>query len=87
MCVSLFTFVLYVKKVKKICESFRATLYPCPDTPTERREMSVGVMTRIEDLNTVLRQTQDHRHRVLAAAAKNIQNWFVPLSLSLSMAT
>lgn len=62
-------------KVKKICESFRATLYPCPDTPTERREMSVGVMTRIEDLNTVLRQTQDHRHRVLAAAAKNIQNW------------
>ncbi|XP_022669236.1 V-type proton ATPase 116 kDa subunit a-like isoform X2 [Varroa jacobsoni] len=64
-------------KVKKICESFRATLYPCPDTPIERREMSVGVMTRIEDLNTVLRQTQDHRHRVLAAAAKNIQNWVV----------
>ncbi|ETN78479.1 hypothetical protein NECAME_02916 [Necator americanus] len=52
-------------KVKKICEGFRATLYPCPDTPQERREMSIGVMTRIEDLKTVLGQTQDHRHRVL----------------------
>ncbi|PAV72990.1 hypothetical protein WR25_23968 [Diploscapter pachys] len=52
-------------KVKKICEGFRATLYPCPDTPQERREMSIGVMTRIEDLKTVLGQTQDHKHRVL----------------------
>ena len=52
---------------------FRATLYPCPDTTEERREMSVGLMTRIEDLNTVLNQTQDHRHRVLVTAAKNIK--------------
>ncbi|EEC18461.1 vacuolar proton ATPase, putative [Ixodes scapularis] len=64
-------------RVKKICEGFRATLYPCPETPADRREMSIGVMTRIEDLNTVLGQTQDHRHRVLVAAAKNIKNWFV----------
>ncbi|KAF8360110.1 unc-32 [Pristionchus pacificus] len=62
-------------KVKKICEGFRATLYPCPDTPSERREMSIGVMTRIEDLKTVLGQTQDHRHRVLVAAAKNVRMW------------
>lgn len=40
-------------RVKKICEGFRATLYPCPETPTDRREMAMGVMTRIEDLNTV----------------------------------
>ncbi|XP_064644409.1 V-type proton ATPase 116 kDa subunit a1-like isoform X3 [Lineus longissimus] len=64
-------------RVKKICEGFRATLYPCPETPAERREMAVGVMTRIEDLNTVLGQTQDHRHRVLVAAAKNIKVWFI----------
>ncbi|KAL1443121.1 hypothetical protein MTO96_030436 [Rhipicephalus appendiculatus] len=64
-------------RVKKICEGFRATLYPCPETPADRREMSIGVISRIEDLNTVLGQTQDHRHRVLAAAAKNIKNWFV----------
>lgn len=40
-------------RVKKICEGFRATLYPCPETPADRREMAMGVMTRIEDLNTV----------------------------------
>lgn len=64
-------------RVKKICEGFRATLYPCPEAPADRREMAMGVMTRIEDLNTVLQQTQDHRHRVLVAAAKNLKNWFV----------
>ncbi|CAH1405957.1 unnamed protein product [Nezara viridula] len=64
-------------RVKKICEGFRATLYPCPEAPADRREMAMGVMTRIEDLNTVLGQTQDHRHRVLVAAAKNIKSWFV----------
>ncbi|XP_033213557.1 V-type proton ATPase 116 kDa subunit a [Belonocnema kinseyi] len=64
-------------RVKKICEGFRATLYPCPEAPTDRREMAMGVMTRIEDLNTVLGQTQDHRHRVLVAAAKNLKNWFI----------
>uniref|UniRef100_A0A6E8VGZ6 V-type proton ATPase subunit a n=1 Tax=Anopheles coluzzii TaxID=1518534 RepID=A0A6E8VGZ6_ANOCL len=64
-------------RVKKICEGFRATLYPCPEAPTDRREMAMGVMTRIEDLHTVLGQTQDHRHRVLVAAAKNLKNWFV----------
>ncbi|XP_078662167.1 V-type proton ATPase 116 kDa subunit a 1-like isoform X8 [Branchiostoma floridae x Branchiostoma belcheri] len=64
-------------RVKKICEGFRATLYPCPETPAERREMAIGVMTRIEDLQTVLNQTQDHRHRVLVSAAKNIRVWFI----------
>merc|ERR1712106_657193 len=63
--------------VKKICEGFRATLYPCPDQASDRREMAVGVMQRLEDLNTVLGQTNDHRHRVLVAAAKNIKVWFV----------
>lgn len=64
-------------RVKKICEGFRATLYPCPDQASDRREMAVGVMQRLEDLNTVLGQTNDHRHRVLVAAAKNVKIWFV----------
>ncbi|KAK3785191.1 hypothetical protein RRG08_008530 [Elysia crispata] len=64
-------------RIKKICEGYRATLYPCPETQAERREMAIGVMTRIEDLNTVLGQTQDHRHRVLVAAAKNIKVWSI----------
>ena len=35
-----------------IC-SFRATLYPCPDSGEERRNMAGGIGTRLEDLNTV----------------------------------
>ena len=62
-----------IKRIFSFFYSFRATLYPCPETSEERREMAVGLMTRIEDLNTVLNQTQDHRHRVLVAAAKNIK--------------
>ena len=67
----------FLFRVKKICEGFRATLYPCPDQAADRREMAVGVMQRLEDLNTVLGQTNDHRHRVLVAAAKNLKTWFI----------
>ena len=64
-------------RVKKICEGYRATLYPCPDQAHERKEMAAGVMQRLEDLNTVMNQTKDHRSRVLAAAAKHIKQWLI----------
>lgn len=56
---------------------FRAVLYPCPNAPGDRREMANGVCTRLEDLKIVLKQTEDHRHRVLIAAAKHLHTWFV----------
>ncbi|PSN32175.1 hypothetical protein C0J52_26601 [Blattella germanica] len=31
----------------------------------------------LEDPNTVLNQTQDHRHRVLVSVAKELQNWMI----------
>lgn len=40
-------------RVKKICEGFRATMYPCPEAPADRREMAMGVKTRLDDLSTV----------------------------------
>nr|UQS87549.1 ATPase H+ transporting V0 subunit a1b [Rhamdia quelen] len=64
-------------RVKKICEGFRATLYPCPETSQERKEMAAGVNTRIDDLQMVLNQTEDHRQRVLQAAAKTLRVWFI----------
>lgn len=64
-------------RVKKICEGFRATIYPCPETPQERKEMLAGVNARIDDLQMVLNQTVDHRQRVLQAAAKTIRVWFI----------
>uniref|UniRef100_A0A672Q3S6 V-type proton ATPase subunit a n=1 Tax=Sinocyclocheilus grahami TaxID=75366 RepID=A0A672Q3S6_SINGR len=36
-----------------------------------------GVNTRIDDLQMVLNQTEDHRQRVLQAAAKTIRVWFI----------
>ncbi|GAB6031885.1 hypothetical protein CHUAL_010281 [Chamberlinius hualienensis] len=59
------------QRVKKLCEGFRTSMYPVPDTVPERAEMLAGVKTRIADLNTVLNQSKDHRHRLLLEAAKN----------------
>ncbi|CAK8673710.1 unnamed protein product [Clavelina lepadiformis] len=64
-------------RVKKICEGFHATLYPCPESPQERREIAIGVMTRIEDLQTVLSQTDDHRRLVLSQVARDIRIWLI----------
>lgn len=64
-------------KVKKICEGFHGTVYPCPETQTERREMAMGVVTRIEDLKTVLSQTEEHRYRVLSDASSRIRVWTI----------
>ncbi|XP_059894874.1 V-type proton ATPase 116 kDa subunit a isoform X5 [Gadus macrocephalus] len=64
-------------RVRKICEGFRASLYPCPETPQERKEMAAGVNARIDDLQMVLNQTEDHRQRVLQAAAKTVRVWFI----------
>ncbi|XP_069189056.1 V-type proton ATPase 116 kDa subunit a 1 isoform X2 [Procambarus clarkii] len=64
-------------KVKKICDGCRATTYPCPESKQDRQEMGQGVKGRLDDLSVVLNQTTDHRHRVLAAAAKHLRTWFI----------
>ena len=64
-------------RVKKICEGFRATLYPCPEQTAERQEMLNGVEARITDLRVVLDQTLSHRAKVLESAAANLPLWFV----------
>ncbi|XP_055327225.1 V-type proton ATPase 116 kDa subunit a 1-like [Paramacrobiotus metropolitanus] len=62
-------------RVKKICEAFKATIFPCPETSAEMREMAIQVMTRIEDLKTLIGHTQQHRLMVMTASAKNIDLW------------
>ncbi|XP_022085666.1 V-type proton ATPase 116 kDa subunit a-like isoform X2 [Acanthaster planci] len=64
-------------RVKKVCEGFHATLYPCPENAMERSEMCTGVAKRLEDLKKVLVQTVDHRQRVLASAASSLWVWFI----------
>ncbi|XP_069784005.1 V-type proton ATPase 116 kDa subunit a 1-like [Narcine bancroftii] len=67
----------FKNKVKKICDGFHATLYPCPETLHERMEMSVGVNMRIEDIHMILVQTEKHRKNLLLSAAKNVHKWNV----------
>ncbi|XP_072910567.1 V-type proton ATPase 116 kDa subunit a 1-like isoform X1 [Hemitrygon akajei] len=67
----------FKNKVKKICDGFHATVYPCPETLHERMEMSVDVNMRIEDINMILVQTEKHCKNLLLSAAKDIYKWNV----------
>lgn len=62
-------------KCKKICDGYKATIYPCPETQTERRDMSNGVMSRLQELNTVLDQSLSLRKSLLFNASKNLKTW------------
>ncbi|GFO38895.1 V-type proton ATPase subunit a [Plakobranchus ocellatus] len=64
-------------KVKKVCEGLRGNIYPVPDNPNERNEMLVGVSTRLDDLENVLSQSNDHRLRVLGNAQKEMRAWTI----------
>nr|XP_008249312.2 V-type proton ATPase 116 kDa subunit a 4 [Oryctolagus cuniculus]XP_051691597.1 V-type proton ATPase 116 kDa subunit a 4 [Oryctolagus cuniculus]XP_051691598.1 V-type proton ATPase 116 kDa subunit a 4 [Oryctolagus cuniculus] len=63
------------QKVKKICDGFRATIYPCPEPAAERMDMLAGVNVRLEDLITVITQTESHRQRLLQEAAASWHTW------------
>lgn len=63
-------------KCKKICDGFKATIYPCPETPNERREMLNGVTLRLEELKTVLDQSLVLRRTLLVNSSKNLKTWF-----------
>ncbi|VDP77709.1 unnamed protein product [Schistosoma curassoni] len=39
--------------------------------------MAIEVMGQIQDLETVLTQTRQHRQRILETAAKNLRTWFI----------
>jgi V-type H+-transporting ATPase subunit a len=62
-------------KIKKICESFGANLYPCHDNARERRELLGQVNGRLEDLETVLKKSKKHRRQVLLDIGHNLKAW------------
>jgi len=64
-------------RVRKICEGYDASVYPCPATQLERHELKVGVETRISDLQMILNRTIDHRRQVLANVAFKLGAWQV----------
>eukprot|EP01116_Phalansterium_solitarium_P012250 TRINITY_DN2836_c0_g1_i2.p1 TRINITY_DN2836_c0_g1~~TRINITY_DN2836_c0_g1_i2.p1 ORF type:complete len:827 (-),score=364.90 TRINITY_DN2836_c0_g1_i2:293-2773(-) len=64
-------------KIKKICESFRANLYPCPESAKGRQDLLSQVETKLKDHETILSRTTRQRRQVLVSIAKNIKPWKV----------
>ncbi|NWR24479.1 VPP1 ATPase, partial [Emberiza fucata] len=60
-------------RVKKICEGYESSLRPA----VQERCLGTAQLFLCQDLGWVLNQTEDHRQRVLQAAAKNIRVWFI----------
>jgi len=67
-------------KIKKICESCGANLYPCPDSAQERHEMLTQVQTRLDDLDIVLGKSIEHRQKALRDIATHIEDWKVQIA-------
>lgn len=66
-------FLKKIKNKKKICESFGATLYPCPDGDQERYALASHVKARLTDLESVIGKTTSHRKRILQALSTQMQ--------------
>jgi V-type H+-transporting ATPase subunit a len=68
--------------IDKVCEGFKAKQYnQCPKLSQDRHHALAKVRTNISDMYTVLRQTKDHRLKVLNAAAANIRAWLKQVRL------
>lgn len=62
---------------------FHATIYPISDTPKGRHQLLDNIRGRLEDLKKVRQEADDHRDRVLRAASRKINSWFVQVCLNL----
>ncbi|KAI6645918.1 hypothetical protein LOD99_13176 [Oopsacas minuta] len=62
-------------RVTKICEGYRATLYPCPENRQERRETLTSIDARIHDLNQVLHETYIHSQEQLGRIGNDLEIW------------
>lgn len=64
-----------LNKIKKLCDSCGATVYPVSESADQRSEESIEVLARIEDLDQVLNNTRETRLNKLRDIAKNIDAW------------
>ncbi|KAM9979818.1 hypothetical protein ACTFIZ_006051 [Dictyostelium cf. discoideum] len=63
------------QKIKKICESFGANIYDCPDNSFERSNLLQKVTVRITDLYEVLQRSKDHKRQTLAGIVPRLYSW------------
>ncbi|ORZ17949.1 V-type ATPase, V0 complex, 116kDa subunit family [Absidia repens] len=64
-----------IAKIKKISESLGATLYSIDESADKRRDALTDVTSRIEDLTSVLTNTNQTRRSELLDIAENLTAW------------
>jgi len=62
-------------KIKKICESFSANLYPCPDSTSERNSLRDQVNSRLTEIKIVIERGADQRLQLLTDIASHLSVW------------
>ncbi|KAL1132714.1 hypothetical protein AAG570_010666 [Ranatra chinensis] len=67
------------KKVKKVCEGYRAPTYMCPTKISDIRKSLIEVSHTINDLYKILTETEAHKNAVLKEGAKYIRNWLIEI--------
>uniref|UniRef100_A0A3Q0SBB6 V-type proton ATPase subunit a n=1 Tax=Amphilophus citrinellus TaxID=61819 RepID=A0A3Q0SBB6_AMPCI len=65
------------QKVKKICDCFRTVTFVYPESSAEREEVLQGLQARIEDIKSVLSQTENFLQQLLMRAVAVLPQWKV----------
>ncbi|XP_077388371.1 T cell immune regulator 1, ATPase H+ transporting V0 subunit a3b [Festucalex cinctus] len=65
------------QKVKKICDCFRTQTFTYPENTAEREEILQGLQGRIEDIKSVLSQTEAFLQQLLMRAVAVLPQWKV----------
>lgn len=63
------------KKVKRICESFGANMYPCSENREERKTVLRNINENLKDLEIVINRTLEERKILLSSVAKELDLW------------
>lgn len=70
------------QKVKKICDCFRTQTFAYPESAAEREEILQGLQGRIEDIKSVLSQTETFLQQLLMRTVAVLPQWKVRVQKS-----
>src|ERR1700737_1811588 len=66
---------LILSKIRKVAESLSATIFSLPPDPRTRKEQLHECNSRLDDVSSVLQNTNTALHAELRLVAENIQHW------------
>ncbi|XP_029430927.1 V-type proton ATPase 116 kDa subunit a [Rhinatrema bivittatum] len=67
------------QKIKKIADCFHCHVYPYANKESDRLETLRGLLMQIEDMQSVLRETEEYRSQVLQKAVVALYAWRVKI--------